>query len=54
MKLMTASTITALAFTKTFEKAVEKFTEAALVKIDQLREKIFDMQCLSPQFLSKS
>ncbi len=42
MEPITATTIAALAFTKAFEKTVEKFTETALKKIDDLRKKIFD------------
>ncbi|WP_322746330.1 hypothetical protein [Nostoc sp. LEGE 12450] len=35
MEPITASAIATLAFTKAFEKTIEKFTEAALVKMDQ-------------------
>jgi hypothetical protein len=42
MEPLTASVIATLAFTKIFEKSVEKFTEAALAKMDELRKKIFD------------
>jgi hypothetical protein len=38
---ITASAIATLAFTKAFETTIEKFTEAALVKIDELRKKIW-------------
>ncbi len=39
---LTANAIASLAFTKVFETTLEKFTEAALTKIDQLRQKIWD------------
>ena len=39
---LTASAIATLAFTKIFEKTLEKFTEAALAKMDELRKKIWD------------
>ncbi|BAZ41012.1 hypothetical protein NIES4101_69740 [Calothrix sp. NIES-4101] len=42
MEPITAATIATLAFTKVFEKTIEKFTEAALQKMDELRKKIFD------------
>ena len=41
MEPITASAIATLAFTKAFEKTIEKFTEAALVKMDELRKKIW-------------
>ena len=42
MELLTASAIATLAFTKVFEKTIEKFTEAALAKMDKLRQRIWD------------
>lgn len=42
MEPLTAGAIATLAFTKAFEKTIEKFTEAALVKIDALRKKIWE------------
>lgn len=39
---LTAGAIATLAFTKFFETSVEKFTEAAIAKMDQLRQKIWD------------
>lgn len=39
---LTAGAIATLAFTKVFETSVEKFTEAAIAKMDQLRQKIWD------------
>lgn len=42
MEPLTASAIATLAFTKIFEKTLEKFTEAALAKMDELRKKIWD------------
>jgi hypothetical protein len=42
MEPLTASVIITLAFTKIFEKTIEKFTEAALTKMDELRQKIFN------------
>lgn len=42
MEPLTASAIATLAFTKAFEKTIEKFTEAALVKMDELRKKIWE------------
>lgn len=42
MELLTASAIATLAFTKIFEKTIEKFTEAALTKMDELRKKIWE------------
>lgn len=42
MQPLTASAIATLAFTKIFEKTIEKFTEAALTKMDELRKKIWD------------
>ncbi len=41
MEPLTAGVIATLAFTKAFEKTVEKLTEATLTKINQLREKIW-------------
>lgn len=38
----TATTIAALAFTKALEKTVEMFTETALTKMDELRQKIWE------------
>ena len=42
MEPITATTIANLAFTKIFEKTIEKFTEATWNKIDALRKKIWD------------
>jgi protease II len=42
MEPLTAGAIVTLAFKKAFEKTIEKFTEAALVKMDKLRKKIWD------------
>lgn len=42
MEPLTAGVIATLAFTKALEKTVEKFTEAALVKMDTLRKKIWE------------
>lgn len=42
MEPLTAGTLATLAFTKAFEKTIEKFTEAALAKIDELRQKILN------------
>ncbi len=39
---LTAGAIATLAFTKVFETSVEKFTEAAIAKMDILRKKIWD------------
>ena len=39
---LTATAIATLAFTKALEKTVEKFTEGALQKMDELRQKIWD------------
>ncbi|MGD1804043.1 hypothetical protein ACP6PL_01185 [Dapis sp. BLCC M126] len=39
---LTAAAIATLAFTKALEKTVEKFTEGALKKMDELRLKIWD------------
>ncbi len=39
---ITAAVITNLAFTKVFETTIEKFTEGALTKMDQLRQKIWN------------
>ncbi len=41
MEAITASAIATLAFTKAFEKSIEKFTEATWNKIDSLRKKIW-------------
>jgi len=41
MEPLTAGVIATLAFTKAFEKTIEKFTEAALAKMDMLRKKIW-------------
>lgn len=38
----TATAIAALAFTKALEKTVEMFTETALTKMDELRQKIWE------------
>lgn len=42
MEPITTTVIVTLAFTKFLETSVEKFTEAGLQKIDQLREKIWN------------
>lgn len=42
MEPLTAGAIATLAFTKAFEKTIEKFTEAALTKMDELRKRIWD------------
>ena len=42
MELLTVSAIATLAFTKIFEKTIEKFTEAALTKMDELRQRIWE------------
>ena len=42
MEPITTTVIVTLAFTKFLETSVEKFTEAGLAKIDQLRKKIWD------------
>jgi hypothetical protein len=39
---ITASAIATLGFTKAFEKTIENLTEAAFIKIDELRKKIWD------------
>jgi len=39
---LSASAIASLAFNKILEKSVDKFTEAALAKMDELRRKIGD------------
>ena len=41
MEPITASAIATLAFTKAFEKSIEKFTEATWNKIDALRKRIW-------------
>lgn len=38
---LSATVIATLAFTKILEKTVEKFTEGALTKMDELRQKIW-------------
>ncbi len=40
MEPLTATAIATLALTKVFETSVEKFTEAAIAKINKLRKKI--------------
>lgn len=42
MELLSVSTIAKLAFTKIFEKTIEKFSEAALTKMDELRQRIWE------------
>ena len=42
MEPITATTITTLAFSKAFEKTIEKFTESAWNLIDDLRKKVGD------------
>ncbi|MBW4508265.1 MAG: hypothetical protein KME64_17375 [Scytonematopsis contorta HA4267-MV1] len=42
MEPLTASVIVTLAFTKIFEKTIEKFTESALSQMDELRKRIWD------------
>ncbi|MEH1843252.1 MAG: hypothetical protein V7L20_32080 [Nostoc sp.] len=42
MEAITASAIATLVFNKAFETTIEKFTEAALVKIAELRKKIWE------------
>lgn len=39
---LSASAIASLAFSKILDKSVDKFTEAALTKMDELRQKIGD------------
>lgn len=39
---LSVSAIATLAFTKIFDKTLEKFTEPALTKMDELRKKIWD------------
>jgi len=41
MEPLTATAIATLAFTKCFETTIEKLTEAALSKMDELRQKIW-------------
>ncbi|MCV3212191.1 hypothetical protein OGM63_01385 [Plectonema radiosum NIES-515] len=41
MEPLTAGAIATLAFTKAFEKTIEKLTEATLTKINDLRKKIW-------------
>lgn len=48
MEPLTAGTIATLAFTKAFEKTIEKFTEAALLKMDTLRKKIWEKLQINP------
>ncbi|MGK7942198.1 MAG: hypothetical protein AB4062_18985 [Crocosphaera sp.] len=40
--ILTASAIATLAFTKAFEKTVEKFTDSAWKRIDDLRKMVWD------------
>ena len=42
MEPITTGFIVTLAFTKAFETTIEKFTEAAVAKMDRLRQKIWD------------
>jgi len=42
MEPLTAGVIVTLALTKVFETTIEKFTEAALARMEQLRQKIGD------------
>ncbi|MBO3464201.1 hypothetical protein G7B40_038270 [Aetokthonos hydrillicola Thurmond2011] len=42
MEPLTAGVILTLALTKMFEKTAEKFTESALAKMDELRNKIWE------------
>lgn len=42
MEPLTAGAIATLAFTKAFEKTIEKLTEATFTKINELRKKIWD------------
>lgn len=42
MEPLSAGAIATLAFTKAFEKTIEKFTEATLAKIKVLRDKIWN------------
>ena len=42
MEPLTAGAIATIAFTKAFEKTVEKLTEATLAKIKQLRDQIWN------------
>ena len=42
MEPLTATAIATLALTKVFETSIEKFTEAAIAKINGLRKKIWD------------
>lgn len=42
MEPLTAAVLANLAFTKCFETTIEKFTEAALSKMDKLRQKIWN------------
>lgn len=42
MEPLTAGAIATLAFTKAFEKTIEKLTEATIAKINELRKKIWD------------
>ncbi|MEP0881444.1 hypothetical protein NDI49_07785 [Trichocoleus sp. ST-U3] len=46
---LTAGAIATLAFTKFFETSVEKLTEASLVKMEQLRKKIWEKLRGNPQ-----
>jgi len=45
MEPLTAGAIATLAFTKAFEKTIEKLTEATLVKLKELRDKIWNRIC---------
>lgn len=49
MELLTAGAIATLAFTKFFDKAIEKFAEATLAKMDELRQKIWQKLRGKPQ-----
>lgn len=42
MEPLTAGALATLAFTKAFEKTIEKLTEPTLTKINELRKKIWD------------
>ncbi|MEJ6487924.1 hypothetical protein N0Y54_43060 [Nostoc punctiforme UO1] len=48
MEPLTAGAIATLAFTKAFEKTIEKFTEVALAKMDVLRKKIWQKLRVNP------
>ena len=49
MEPITATVIATLAFTKVFETTVEKFTEAAIAKMGELRKKIWDKLRSNPR-----